>query len=138
VAVANVDGMNRTITPGEVDVYAAAASDPPPDQASLRPGPATPLLRTDWSGDFVDTVSRRSDGFAFGAWHTNAAYFAEPVIVSVAIGLLLGRDRIRTLFVPEPADPVPGLSAVVSGLRIVGVDLAFVPPAVATQLRQAS
>lgn len=122
VGIANVDGATRTISTGEIDVHARRVSDPVPE-FTLRPD-AIPFEAIDWAGDFVDPATRRSSGFAFGRYHTNAAYFAEQTLVSIAIGLIHGRDNLRRMTVPLP----PGKNRsdyepIIAGLRITGVTL---------------
>lgn len=123
VVVANVDGLNRAISPGEIDVCCSPATEEARRTAPARMLDATPLTSIAWSGDFVDRTSRRSTGFAFGDYHTNAALFADPARVSIAIGLMHARDRCRTLSVPADKDELAGLAPIVEALRIVGVTL---------------
>jgi hypothetical protein len=54
---------------------------------------------------------------------TNALYFADAFRVSVAIGLLFGRDRCRTLIVPAPTGAAGRVGTIVEALRIVGITL---------------
>ena len=118
--VINVDGFNRSFSTVEVDIAvnrAGKAATSEPHAGSV------PLARVDWSGDFVDVTTRNSAGFAFGAMQTNAALFADPFSVSVAVGLLYGRDRCGKLFVSPPATDRKHFEAVSEALRIVGVTL---------------
>jgi hypothetical protein len=117
--VVHVDGMNRAFSTGEIDVLSCRATDAMP---RVTADGNTPLARVDWSGDFVDPETRSSSGFAFGNVQTNALYFADAFRVSVAIGLLFGRDRCRTLIVPAPG-PHARTGAIAEALRIVGITL---------------
>jgi hypothetical protein len=118
--VVNVDGFNRTFSTAEVDIVVNRAGK----AATLPPnGGAAPLARVDWSGDFVDQQTRSSANFAFGAMQTNALYFADPFSVSVAVGLLFGRDRCGTLFVSPAATDRKQYEAVREALRIIGITL---------------
>lgn len=118
--IVSVDGFNRTFSTGELDVMVSCAGkeSPPPTQTS-----GAPLARIDWSGDFVDPATRSSAGFAFGSVQTNAAFFADPFSVSIAVGLLFGRDRCGHLFVAQPAADRRQYECVREALRIVGVTL---------------
>ena len=118
--IVNVDGFNRTFSTGEVDVIVNRAGTPP---ASPQHQARAPLARVDWSGDFVDPQTRSSAGFAFGAVQTNAAFFADPFSVSVAVGLLFGRDRCGNLHVAEPAIDARQYDTICEALRIIGVTL---------------
>ena len=71
----------------------------------LAPFDNTPLARVEWSGDFVEPVSRTSIGFVFGSTQTNAGFFAKPFRVSIAVGLLFARDRCRNLCVRTDSAP---------------------------------
>lgn len=118
--IVNVDGFNRTFSTAEVDIMvdrAGKAANPPQHSGTA------PLARIDWSGDFVDANTRSSAGFAFGAVQTNAAFFADPFSVSVAVGLLFGRDRCGKLLVAQPAADRRQYEAVRELLRIVGITL---------------
>lgn len=118
--IVSVDGFNRTFSTAELDVMVSRAgiTAPPP----LHNGGA-PLARIDWSGDFVDTSTRSSAGYAFGSVQTNAALFADPFSVSVAVGLLFGRDRCGHLLVAQPATDRRQYECVREALRIVGITL---------------
>lgn len=122
--IINVDGMNRAFSTGEIDVAAFNASKP----LSVAAQGNTPLTRIDWSGDFVDVETRSSNGFSLGAVQTNALYLADAFRVSVAVGLLVGRDRCRRLYVavPENESAFRRHRSVVEALRIVGVTLELV------------
>lgn len=137
VGIANVDGINRTISTGEIDILCRPAADFEAESALARPGGTTPVAAIDWSGDFVDRRTRRSTGFAFGRYHTNAAFFADEVLVSIAIGLIHGRDRVRTLHVPlPPGGTATDYEPIVAGLRIAGITLVLAGAA-ATDARPA-
>lgn len=118
--VVNVDGFNRSFSTGEVDVAVNRAGKAATSESHAG---NIPLARVDWSGDFVDVTTRNSAGFAFGTVQTNAALFADPFSVSVAVGLLHGRDRCGKLFVSPPATDRRHYDAVSQALRIVGVTL---------------
>ena len=127
VVVAGVDGFDRTISSGDVDIHCApaAARSDVPDVRSATPIPFTNIT---WSGDFVARPSRRSTGFALGDYHTNAGLFADPTVVSIAIGLIHGRDRCRTLWVPATEGSSSRMDAITAALRIVGVTLEIIEP----------
>jgi hypothetical protein len=125
--VANVDGLNRTISAGEIDLQCAPARDAAGMPAPERPSDATPLASITWSGDFVDRTVRRSSGFTLGDYHTNAGLFADAARVSIAISLIHARDRCRTLWVPAREEQMAGLAPVIEALSIVGVTLELVP-----------
>lgn len=130
VVVSGVDGLNRTISPGELDLYCAPAALAlrPPEPSRLVD--TAPFAAITWSGDFVDTTTRRSDGFALGQYFTNAALFAGSTRVSIALGLIHARDRCRTLSVPAEGDVTEGgLHDLGQALRIVGVRLDPILPA---------
>jgi uncharacterized membrane protein len=128
--VLGIDGFNRTISPGEIDIACHRAGSSSDASFATRLPDALPLTTTDWSGDFVDRHTRRSAGSVLGAYYTNAALFADDTLVSVAIGLIHGRDRCRTLLVPAPEKPAAERAArVARALRIVGVSVEFVPQA---------
>jgi hypothetical protein len=115
--VAGVDGLNRTISVGETDLVVERAVADGGSFLPDRPVDPTPIARFDWSGDFVDSARRSSDNYALGAVHTNAELLADRGTVSVALGLLLGRDRIRTLYVsptPERFEELRDALAIVS------------------------
>ena len=118
-----VDGMIRTLTTGELDVAIGSAPHGP------RPEPtdSTPLINVDWSGDFVDRETRSSKGFVFGAIHTNAGFFADKVRVSIALGLLVARERCRNLYVT--ANPDDALDDLARALQVIGVTLMLLPEA---------
>jgi hypothetical protein len=77
-----------------------------------------------WSGDFVETAKRTSAGFQYGSVQTNAQFFADAFSVSVAVGILAGRDRCGTLHVPGATDCPKDHRALAEALRIVGIQLA--------------
>lgn len=120
--IVNVDGFHRSFSTGEVDVMVGRAGKSAPSPAHVG---SAPLARVDWSGDFVDAESRSSSGFAFGAVQTNAAFFADAFSVSVAVGLLFGRDRCATLHVTETPGETADVEVIREALRIVGVTLEF-------------
>ncbi|MGV3490082.1 MAG: hypothetical protein ACO1OG_02060 [Devosia sp.] len=118
--VINVDGFNRSFATAEVDVMvnrAGKSADQPQHTGTA------PLARVDWNGDFVDPQTRSSANFAFGAVQTNAMYFADPFSVSVAVGLLFGRDKTGRLIVSPPAADKKQLETIRDALRIVGITL---------------
>lgn len=134
VSVLGIDGFNRTISPGEIDIACYRAGTGADTAFAPRPPDALPLTSTDWSGDFVDPRTRRSAGSALGEYYTNAALLADETLVSVAIGLIHGRDRCRTLIVPAPEKAGAERAArVARALRIVGVSVEFVPQAARRQ-----
>jgi hypothetical protein len=132
VNVLNVDGANRSFSTGELDFAVSKAGH---ERAMLRSPGRAPLVQIDWSGDFVDPEARSSQGFAYGGVHTNAQFFADDFTVSVAIGLLMARDRCATLAVAPPARTSHDLKAVHEALRIVGVALETVPAAAQDTMR---
>jgi len=118
--IVHVDGFNRTFSTAEVDVIVNRAGKTP---ASPQHAGNAPLARVDWSGDFVNAESRSSRGFAFGAVQTNAAFFADPFSVSVAVGLLFGRDRCGNLYVSHPPADRRLYETIREALRTVGITL---------------
>ena len=120
VNVAGVDGFSRGLSSGEFDVITSRAGTP---IGAAVGRDSTPLIQVDWSGDFVDASTRSSRGFVFGTIQTNAGLFADTFSVSVALGLLAGRDRCRTLYVAEPALSRDQYEMIREALRIVGVTL---------------
>jgi len=130
ISILGVDGMMRTLSTGELDVAIGPAPNGP------RPSPAdtTPLINVDWSGDFVDPGTRSSRGFVFGAIQTNAGFFAETTRVSIALGLLVGRDRCRNLYVTAASDE--GLDDIARALQVIGVSLILQPETSTTVLRK--
>ena len=60
VQVMGVDGMQRKISTGEVDIQVEKASAVTRSNPAERPDDNVPLARLDWSGDPVDTASRNS------------------------------------------------------------------------------
>lgn len=124
VTVANVDGHNRAISTGEIDVFCERSSDPTRISDVRRLPDSVPFVRTDWSADFVDVRSRRSEQFAFGAYQTNAEIIADRTLVSIAVGVLHGRDRCRTLYVPvSPEGDARKYVSLHRALRTVGITL---------------
>ena len=121
--ILGVDGMMRTLTTGELDV----AIGPAPFGPRPQPSDSVPLVNTDWSGDFVHNETRSSKGFVFGAIHTYARFFTDEVRVSIALGLLVGRDRCRNLYVT--ASPNPELGEISHALQVIGVNLMLLPEA---------
>ena len=121
--VLNVDGLNRNLTSGELDVETDEARRSGP---MLAPFDNTPLARIEWSGDFVDPVSRSSNGFVFGSAQTNAGFFANPFRVSIAVGLLFARDRCRNLCVRENGTPLREQNRIREALKIIGVSLKLI------------
>ncbi len=123
VAISNVDGLNRTIATSDVDVFAGPATEKS-WTTSLPPlAGDVPLIATTWSGDFVDPETRRSTGFAFGEYQTNARLFADETLVSIAIGLVHGRDRCRTLHIPHNETDRSQFDHIRRALKIVGIHL---------------
>jgi hypothetical protein len=120
VNILGVDGHSRNLAISEISVLTGKAGETP---AKYVHAGQAPLARVDWSGDFVDQTSRSSAGFAFGAVQTNAAFFAAPFLVSVAIGLLFGRDRCASLTVSTPAENRRQYNLVRDALGIVGIGL---------------
>jgi hypothetical protein len=124
--IAGVDGHQRAIAVGEVDIFSARATldrhEPP-----QRPGDTVAYSETTWSGDFVSRDTRNSAGHVTGAYWTNAELFADEDTVSVAVALIHGRDRCRTVYVPGRSggaasrmEPIQdALFAVSVGLEIV-------------------
>lgn len=132
VNVLNVDGAHRSFSTGEIDFDVCRAGQ----RSTLPRSPGrVPLVPIDWSGDFVDQQTRSSLGFAYGGVQTNAQFFADDFSVSVAIGLLMARDRCATLTVAPPAKSAQDLKAVHEALRIVGVALEASPAAAHDSLR---
>jgi hypothetical protein len=128
VSVLGIDGFNRAISPGEIDIACYPAGLNADTAFTARLPDALPLTTTDWSGDFVDARTRRSAGSVLGEYYTNAGLFADDTLVSIAIGLIHGRDRCRTLFVPASDKGATDVMArMARALRIVGVSLEFVP-----------
>lgn len=120
----NVDGHFRTISTGEVDVVCEKARGDRGTPVVPRLPDTIPLTRLDWSGDFVFPETRSSALHAFGQVHTNAEFFADQTRVSIALGLLYGRDRVRNLYVEGPAeDGVGELGGIGAALATVAVDL---------------
>jgi hypothetical protein len=119
--VAHVDGMKRSLATGELDVAVARASL---SSVGLEAQGGVPLARIDWSGDFVDARTRTSQGFVYGGVQTNAAYFASSLRVSIAVGILFGRDRMRELAVVlDDNDNRSEIGALASALRTTGIEL---------------
>lgn len=122
--VTSVDGHHRTISSGELDILSERARADQRAEPMQRSRDNTAFTRIDWSGDFVSTDTRNSQHYAFGAYHTNAEFFASGAHVSIAIGLLHGRDRCRNLFVATDKDSsVAELRALGDALRCVSVSL---------------
>lgn len=126
VNVLNVDGANRSFSAGEIDVAVGRAGS---NRAAVPTSSRAPLVQIDWSGDFVDAQTRSSSGFAYGAVQTNAQFFADAFSVSVAIGLLVGRDRCGVLSVSPPAEKPEEFEITREALRIVGITLEADQPA---------
>jgi len=121
VSVLNVDGMQRTVSTGEIDIQCEKATGRMPVREALRPDDTTPFLKLDWSGDPVSIYSRNSWNSAQGMIHTNAALFADDVTVSVAMALIYGRGAVRTIHVAEGETGIDHLNAV---LRPIAVSVA--------------
>lgn len=120
VAISNVDGLNRNLSTGEFDVIAGCAGE----TGTIPPSSDLAAMRVDWNGDFVSAKTRTSASFSFGAVQTNALYFADATRVSIAVGLMAGRDRIRTLYVPGTVSPQ--LEVIRTALFMVGIELRLV------------
>ncbi len=120
VAISNVDGLNRNLSTGELDVIAGRAGE----IGTIRPAGDLASSRVDWNGDFVSVDARSSASFSFGSVQTNALYFAGATRVSIAIGLMAGRDKIRTLYVPGRLDQE--LEVIGTALFMVGIELQLV------------
>ncbi len=121
--ILNVDGLNRSLSSGELDVWAGEAGR---SNREAQPFDNIPMACVEWSGDFVNSASHSSKGFVFGATQTNAAFFAHPLRVSIAVGLLFGRDRCRNLYVPADNTPAKEQDKIREALKIVGVSLELV------------
>lgn len=122
--VVGVDGLHRAISVGETDLVVERAAADGGSFLPDRPADPTPIVRFDWSGDFVDGARRTSDNYALGAVHTNAELFADRGTVSVALGLLLGRDRVRTLYVSPAPERYKELR---DALSVVSIGLEALP-----------
>ena len=119
-----VDGHVRTISTGEIDLVCNKARADRSAPAPPRLPDAVPLMRLDWSGDFVFPETRSSAQHAFGQVHTNAQFFADETRVSIALGLLHGRDRIRNLYVQSGGENKPvDLDRIGAALALVAVEL---------------
>jgi hypothetical protein len=124
--IAGVDGHLRALAVGEVDIFAERATLERHAPAQ-RPGDTVAYSETTWSGDFVSKDTRSSSGHVTGSYFTNAELFADEDSVSIAVALLHGRDRCRTVYVPNRSgrsadrfEPVQdALFAVSVGLEIV-------------------
>jgi len=119
-----VDGHHRTISTGELDLVCDKARIDRSAPIVPRLADAVPVIRLDWSGDFVFPETRSSALHAFGQVHTNAEIFADETRVSIALGLLYGRDRIRNLYVqPRAPEGLDGFDRIGTALARVGVEL---------------
>lgn len=124
VNITSVDGHHRTISTGEFDIVCEKARADGRAPIAVRPKDTTALARIDWSADFVTPQARSSSQHAFGAYHTNAEFFADKTTVSIALALLHGRDRLRNLYVERAGDtPVANLNKISSSLNAVSVGL---------------
>lgn len=115
VIVQNVDGLNRALTTGELDIVVGRAGQPLP---AVTPSDATPVVRLDWSGDFVDRGTATSAGFFFGAVQTNAHHFSNDARVSIATALLFGKEKCRDIYVAEPARNWTQVSSALHGIGV--------------------
>lgn len=122
VNINGVDGHYRTISTGDLDVVCEKARADGRAPMARRPQDTVPLTRLDWSGDFVARGTRNSSNHAFGQLHTNAELFVSPATVSIVLGLLQGRDRVRNIYVERPAnDERIDLNKISSALNAVAI-----------------
>jgi hypothetical protein len=70
----------------------------------------------------------------FGTIQTNAGFFADATRVSIALGLLVGRDRCRNLYVTAETDD--GLDDLARALQVIGVTLVLLPGSAAPPPRK--
>lgn len=121
-AAAPVDPLRRDLFTSRGEVHCSEASeDATTAGITLRTG-STQLSSVTWSGDFAGKTGA-SPNLTRGAVFTNAMLIAgDPGLVSIAIGLLYGGNRIGRLHV-QGAAGTPRLAAIKAALLAVGVEL---------------
>lgn len=121
--VGPVNGMNRALWAGSIEVFAAPAGTAggPHGGAS-----GLPVMQVDWSGDFVDPGTLSGAGHRYGRYLTNAGLVADPVEVSIAVALLHAGAQCRRIAVPlgerDPACYLP----IARALAIMSITLELV------------
>jgi hypothetical protein len=121
--VTPVDGYRRSLCEGHIDVLAA-----PTTMAgcvlSEEPDPRVLTRLVTWSGEFVSLETRSSAGYVAGEVSTNADLLLPAWEVSVALGLLVGGESLRSIATPHPEAKYAGdLDRFAKALRVLGVQL---------------
>ncbi len=125
--ISTVDSHHRTLSTRQFDIFCSRAEGGLADDFRLAAPGDVPLSKIDWSGDFVNPRLQSSHGSHIGMYFTNAGLFADSTTVSVALALIHGLDRARTIYVPAAAGGASDWHRkIAEALRIVSITLEYV------------